>query len=84
MEKIKLVVIEKHTLGYLIPGTNLFGVLRASVLRGSPFSELSSPVNLGNMKWELAGEKEFRKFRVVFDGFKRRPNIYEFKENNIL
>ena len=84
-ERIKLVVIDEHTLGYLIPNSNYAGVLRASILKGAPStcSPLSAmnPILVIFAKVRLASEKDFDDFRVSFDGYKKNKNEYEFADN---
>ena len=84
-ERIKLVVIDEHTLGYLIPNSNYAGVLHASVLRGSPVSgsplSAMNPIPVAFKKVRLASEKDFNDFRVSFEGYKKNKNEYEFAEN---
>jgi hypothetical protein len=73
MEKIKLVVLEEHTLGYiteLLP--NYVSVLSGSVLRGSPYSIMNNCALIGNKKVRLATEKDFDDFRVNFEQYKNK------------
>ena len=73
MEKIKLVVLEEHTLGYiteLMP--NYVSVLHGSVLRGSPYSIMNNNALIGNNKVRLATEKDFNDFNVSFEQYKNK------------
>lgn len=79
--KIRLVVVDEHTLGYIQPETpRTYGVLHASILKGAAFelypsSKMISPLN----KIRLATEKDFKEFRVSFDGYKD-DNNYEYSK----
>lgn len=84
-ERIKLIVIDEHTLGCLRPNSNYADVLHASVLRGSPYSTLLSSLNPILLKrndvWfheiRLASAKDFDDYRVCFKGFDNELE-YEF------
>lgn len=69
MEKIhngKAVVMEGHTLGVIIDGEfPTLDILRASVLRGSPYNSLSGPVPLVAGSFRYATEKDFIDFKVI-------------------
>ncbi|MEO2050277.1 MAG: hypothetical protein ABGX00_00820 [Allomuricauda sp.] len=83
-EKIKLVVIDEHTLGYIFPELpNSAGILRASILRGSNFNDMGGSISLHGATVRLASEKDFDDYRVVFDGYKNSPE-YEYEENCIV
>jgi hypothetical protein len=78
MERIKLVVIEEHTLGFIIPEMpNYAQTLRASVLKGSTYSEMGGSIYVKNCKQRLASEKDFDDFRVLFGQFSNEQE-YEF------
>lgn len=66
---IKLVVIDNHTLGYLIPGTDNAGIIWPSGLRGSPWNTLTGSVNVKYCDVKLASEQDFKDFNVSFKGF---------------
>lgn len=70
---IKLVVINEHTLGYLIPNTDYAGVLHASILKGaataSPLSAMN-PIFLQGKNVRLASEQDFKDYNISFDGYK--------------
>jgi hypothetical protein len=79
-EKIKLVVLEENTLGYILPELpNYVSILHTSTLRGSYYNGMGSSIYLGNKPIRLASEKDFDNFRVCFDGYKKRPQEYEFE-----
>ncbi len=65
------IVISEHTLGYLLPPTetNPFqyvGILRASVLRGSPYDPMSGPIAYPTTHdVRPATEKDFHDFMVA-------------------
>jgi hypothetical protein len=79
-EKIKLVVIEEHTLGYINPNSRMANVLHASILRGSPIlgSPLSAmePILIENKAVRLASTKDFDDYRVSMSGFE---NVEEYE-----
>ena len=83
MSKIKLVVIEEHTLGFIFPESIYASVLHASVLRGSPISgsflSANEPILLGSKKVRLASEKDFDDYRVSFKGFDNELE-YEYQK----
>jgi len=76
-DKIKLIVIDEHTLAYSI-SDSMAGILRTSVLKGSNFNEYDN-VSLDGHKVRLASEKDFDNFRVSFKGFDNKEE-YEYKE----
>lgn len=81
-QRIKLVVVENHTLGFINPGSKYANVLHASVLRGSPHTTLLSslePILLGSKNVRLASAKDFDEFRVSMVGFDNEQE-YEFKK----
>jgi hypothetical protein len=80
-ERIKLVVINENTLGYLIPGIDWAGVLHASVLKGSKFNNYSHAY-IKDEKVRLASEKDFEEFRVSFKGYEN-PDEYEYAEAQV-
>ena len=78
MSKIKLVVLEEHTLGYIHPEMpNSVGILHTSILKGSSYNYWTGSVILGNKPVRLATEDDFTAFRCVFDGYKNDSN-YEY------
>ena len=71
MDKIKLVVLNEHTLGYIFPELpGYVQILHASVLRGATSGRLESSVLTSpkdNVR--LASEQDFNTFNVSFLGF---------------
>ena len=81
MEKTKLVVINEHTLGYIMPETpNYAGILHTSVLRGSYYNGMGGPIYIKNENVRLDTKKDFDDYRVVFSGYEKHPELYEFQE----
>ena len=80
--KIKLVVFNEHTLGYIIPEIpNQVQILHASVLKGAVWSLSKSSDYIGkNDKVRLASEQDFKDFRCCFSGYQNKDE-YEFAEN---
>ena len=76
-EKIKLVVINEHTLGYLIPNSDYAGVLHTSILRGSTYNKRNN-VFVKGQNVRLASAKDFEDYRVSFKGF-NNPKEFEFQ-----
>lgn len=77
--RTKLIVLDEHTLGCQRPHSNFVGILGISVLKGSPYSYLSlAYAPLHNVR--LASEDDFKKFGVVFDGYKNNKEQYEYEE----
>jgi len=67
-ELLYYAVYKEHTLGYLFTGDsglNYLGILRASVLRGSTFNELSGPVLVDLKEIRKATPQDFEGYRVV-------------------
>lgn len=82
--KIKLVVVDNHTLATLRPNATEVYPIAASVIRGSTrTSPLSSmePLPIGsNTNIRLASAKDFDDFRVSFDGY-NNEDVYEFDKS---
>lgn len=79
MNKIRLVVYEEHTLGYIEPERpNTLCVIWGSGLRNSPYSfgqvTTISPV----YALRTASEKDFNDFNVSFKGYDNRE-IYLYE-----
>ena len=76
MDKIRLIVIDEHTLGYQISET-MAGVLQASVIKGATQSPWTNIIIKGK-NIRLASQKDFDEFNVSMDGYKRAPHQFEF------
>jgi hypothetical protein len=78
MERIKLVVFNEHTLGYILPEQpNRVCILHTSILKGSYLSN-SSTIYASDGKVRLATEQDFNSFRVSFEGYNKLTEIYEY------
>jgi len=80
MAKIKLVVFNEHTLGYISPELPQYvQPLRASILKGAPFEthETSKYISKAD-NIRLASAKDFDDFRCSFVGYSKEE--YEFQE----
>ena len=80
MNKIKLIVINNHTLGYIDPLTPMnYSTLHSSILKGAIFNLHPSSKHINKTdNIRLASESDFNDFRVSFDGFKNSQE-YEYK-----
>lgn len=83
VQKIKLVVIDNHTLGCIDPNSDYATVLHTSILRGSNHGSASpitaiSPMFIKGKEIRLASKQDFEEFRVSMNYFDN-PNEYEFK-----
>lgn len=82
--KRKLVVVNEHTLGYIIPELpNYYSILRASILKGAPFDMAENSKLIGSKDViRLASEKDFDEFRCVFKGYDNdRFHEYEYAKD---
>lgn len=79
MQRIKLVVFNEHTLGYIAPELPQYVFpLRASILKGAPFeTNESSKLISKSDNVRLASEQDFEDFKVCFRGYDNE-NEYEF------
>lgn len=79
MSRIKLVVLDEHTLGYILPEIPTdIQFLHSSILRGSPFGiNQSSVIIRHGDKIRLASAEDFEAFRVSSVGF-LEPAEYEY------
>lgn len=82
MERIKLVVVNGHTLGYILPQLpTMYNVLHASILKGATFEVLPSSKMINqsdNIK--LASKQDFEDFRVHFGEAFANKKEYEYQE----
>lgn len=75
--KIKLVVADGHTLGYIDPRLpDTLQILHASILRGATFQVLPESTYVKGRDIRLATPKDFEDFRVSMVGY--TPDLYEF------
>lgn len=80
MDKIKLVVVDEHTLAFIDPQSpGIAHVIRASVLKGSPHAKFGSFHHDGKVV-RYAGQSDFDDFGVDFTEYKNRPNEYAFMD----
>lgn len=73
MERVRLVVVDENTLGYVIPGTLNVGILHTSILRGSYFNAwgIIGAYNFAR----LATKQDFEDYRVSFKGFDNKDEF---------
>ncbi len=70
--RVKLVVVNEHTLGYINPIVpRTYSILHASILKGAAINDrLPSAKNINKSdNIRLASEKDFDDFKVSFKGF---------------
>ncbi len=79
MQRTRLVVMDNHTLGYILPGSDYVGVLHSSVLRGGGYSGC---IHQKGHLIRTATPQDFEDFRVSFDGFDNTEE-YEFETVNL-
>lgn len=82
MEKIKLVVYNEHSLGYILPNEpNTLKILGQSVIKGAGcFLGWYEKIIHSTDTVRLANESDFHFFRVSFNGYKNNPQEYEFQQ----
>lgn len=78
VEKTKLIVADEHTIGYIIPNSNMVCILHASVLMGATSYNTPKPIYMFK-KIRLATESDFNNFRVSFQGFNNEKE-YEYQK----
>ena len=78
MERVKLVVFNEHTLGYILPEQpERVCILHTSILKGSYLSDRSG-IYVSDGTVRLANEQDFHSFRVSFQGYDKLTEIYEY------
>jgi hypothetical protein len=78
--KTKIVVLNEHTLGYILPQLpNDVQILHSSILKGSPFgiNQSSAPIRSGDVI-RLATSCDFNNFRVVESNSYKNTDEYEY------
>ena len=71
-KRIRMVVIDEHTLGYTEEGTNFANVLHASVLKGATFTTHDGDrIYLAGRNVRTATVRDFNGFRISVDGYLR-------------
>jgi hypothetical protein len=78
MNKIKLVVMNEHTLGYVFPEQPKYlHTLHSSILKGSTYPNDGQSIYIGTSdKIRLASLVDFNEFRVSMKGY--NDTEYEF------
>jgi hypothetical protein len=79
---LEIIVFNEHTLGYREPGSNIFYILHASILKGATYFPLMSD---GGMKFigkldsvRLAKSKDFGEFRVHEKAYRENLGIHNY------
>jgi hypothetical protein len=78
--KIRIIVLNEHTLGYIHPGDiSEVQFLHSSILRGSPFGihQTSAPIRSGDTI-RLATSDDFNEYRVSEVGYRVWKGEYEY------
>jgi hypothetical protein len=83
MIKIKVVVVDEHTLGFLNPiYKNHIEIFHSSILKGSPYPKFGSFLVCKLNKIRLATKIDFDEYRIhSFEIYNRFPE-YEFNREN--
>ena len=81
-DSLEIIVVNEHTLGYREPGSNIFYILHASILKGATYFPLMSD---GGMRFigkldnvRLAKSKDFGEFRVHERGYRENLSVYNY------
>lgn len=84
-DKIKLVVVGEHTLGFIFPNSTMLSILRESVLKGAGWRLHDDPLPLPRYgeTMRLATEKDFDDFRCSFEKRFYSREEYEYAETVI-
>jgi hypothetical protein len=78
--KVKLVVYQEHTLGYITPELpNYVQILHSSVLRGSPKKSDNFGSFMADGSVRLATEKDFDDYRCYFSD-RYRTDEFEYQK----
>jgi hypothetical protein len=79
---LEIIVFNEHTLGYREPGSNIFYILHASILKGAPWI---APISDGQMRFidppdnvRLAKSKDFGEFRVHERAYRENLGIHNY------
>lgn len=77
-ERIKLVVVNENTIGYINPkNPNCLCILHASILKGSIWNDnLNSVILSKKDKIRLASKKDFDEYNISMEGYNEKE--YEF------
>lgn len=69
-EKIRLVVVDEHTLGYIFPETPAsVSILRSMITKGAPFSLHDDAISAVGRKVRLATKRDFEEYRHCSKGY---------------
>lgn len=79
MAKVKLIVIEEHTLGYT--ADDIFAwIFRASIIKGSTFNQWDS-ILLKNKTFRLATKKDFDDYNISFADAYENEDLFTYKKD---
>ena len=74
MKQIQFIVIDENTLCYTIPELpNTAGILRASVLRGSHYNELTGDIIIPSRNVRQATRQDFKDYMVSYAQYENNP-----------